>query len=737
MRTWIILLTVTVASHASAIDFENDIIPVLTKAGCNAGACHGAAVGRGGFRLSLYGGDPSADFRSIVRELQGRRVNLADPEESLLVLKPTETIEHGGGQRLEYDQPGVERILDWIQQGARWSSDAEGERPSRVRLQRLDVTPQRTIVSWSHPRLQLHAVASFSDGTQRDVTQWTVFTPEDVSAIDVDETEGVATVNRRGRHIIVARYLNEVVPIEVIVPLADLQPNQDSETVAAAPGGLIDLHLSELLNTLRIPLSPGVNDATFLRRISLDLTGRLPEREAVDEFAANADLDRREQLVDRLLESPEFNDFWTLQLAKLLRVKTQPQDSVGAETYHRWLHEQLAQHIGYDQIARSVLTALGDTHEIGPANFYRTVVGPREQAELASEVFMGNRLRCANCHNHPLDRWTQDDYHGLAAIFATVRSGKIVSLDRGGIVIHPKTGDSALPRIPGERFLDQPGDAADLSGDSFRDSNGRPSAEASDSREALADWLVDRDNPFFSRAIVNRLWKAMMGRGLVEPADDLRATNPATHPALLDQLAEDFVAHGYDLRHTLRSIALSQAYARSANGIEGNESDDRFYSRFLRRGLPAEVLSDAISDVLELPESYGDQPLGTRAVALVDPQTESRSLDILGRCDRVDTCETDSGTSAGGLPLRLHLFNGELLNRRISAPGSRLKRLTQAGMSPLQIVDEFYVAALQRHPHDAELEYWQEQWNDETDPNAALEDFVWSLLTCNEFITNH
>jgi hypothetical protein len=366
-------------------------------------------------------------------------------------------------------------------------------------------------------------------------------------------------------------------------------------------------------------------------------------------------------------------------------------------------------------MVREILLALGDTHEVGPANFYRTVPGPREQAEFASELFMGSRLRCANCHNHPLDRWTQDDYHGLAAIFAKVESGVVVKVSTRGEVTHPRTGEAAVPRIPGAQFLDSD----------------------SDGRQALARWLTHEDNPYFAKAIVNRLWKALMGRGLVEPSDDFRDTNPATHPVLLDQLAADFIANGYDLRHTLRRIALSAAYARSSVALAENQADDRFYSHALTRPLEPEVLADAISDVMGLPDTYGDQPAGTRAVALFDSNISSESLDILGRCSRQDSCET-AGAPAGGLPRKLHMFNGPLLNRRLTDPESRLAQLTADGNTPEEIVDEFYLRALGRQPSADERLFWNEQFAGSDDTHRdVLEDFVWSLMSCQEFVTNH
>ena len=422
--------------------------------------------------------------------------------------------------------------------------------------------------------------------------------------------------------------------------------------------------------------------------------------------------------MDTLLQSDEFNEYWTLQLAKLLRIGAQERNTQGAFVYHQWLSEQIREGVGYDQVARSVILATGDSHEVGPANFYRTVNGPREQAEFMSELFMGTRLRCANCHNHPLDKWTQDDYHGLAAIFAKIEGDQIVKVKPSGEVIHPATREKAVPRIPGDRFLP---------------------ADTADGRVELVDWLTGSDNPYFAKAIVNRLWRAMMGRGLVEPVDDFRSTNPATHPELLTTLADDFVAHGYDLRRTLRRIALSATYARSANTLPQNTTDDRFYSHALPKPLAPEVLADAISDVLGVPDTYGNEPEGTRAVSLSDPNTESDALDILGRCGRETSCET-STAAIGGLQRKLHLFNGDLLNARIGVPDSRLDRLMSIGRSPMEIVNEFYLAALSRHPTDTEQQFWKQHIDVKTSANsqrAILEDMVWSLLTCNEFVTNH
>jgi hypothetical protein len=687
------------------VDFDTEIIPVLTKAGCNRGACHGAAAGRGGLRLSLYGGDPEFDYRSLVLELEGRRVNLARPADSLVLRKPTELMAHGGGLRLQENGPGARLLRDWIRQGAL--------RRRQKELQHFSVSPPSQVMDRPEEPLSLRATARFRDGSTADVTRWTVFTAEDPAAVAIDPDTGTARPIRRGRHIVIARYLDRVVPVEIILPVSE----QPVDVSREPRRNFIDDHVLQLLGTLRIPVSPPADDAAFIRRVTLDLTGRLPDVEAVQKFLAGRDPRKREALIDRLLNSSAGNEYWTWKLARLFRIRSQPGDRQGALTYHRWLHAQLVNRVPYDAIARQMLLATGDTHEVGPANFHRTAAGPREQAELTSEIFLGSRLRCANCHNHPLDRWTQDDYHGLAAIFAPLQRGRVIQVGALGQVTHPRSGRPATPRIPGERFLSPDDDA----------------------RRTLAEWLTDAGNPFFAKAIVNRLWRALLGRGLVEPTDDMRDTNPATHPRLLEELAADFVKHGYDLRHTLRRIARSAAYQRSARTVDGNSRDQRYYSHALKRPLPAEVLADAVADVSGVPGTYGEQPAGTRAVALFDPQTVSDELDVLGRCPRIDSCESEQA-GAGGLKRTLHLLNGPLLNDRIAAAEGYLQRSIATGDPPLRIVEHLYWRALSRPPTKDERDFWNRQLTSAADPQHrqdVLEDFLWGLLCCREFVTNH
>lgn len=691
--------------------FETEILPVLTKAGCNAGSCHGAAAGRGGFHLSLWGSDPKADYAAIVEEFEGRRVNLAHPEHSLILRKPTGELDHEGGIPLPDDSPGAKRMLAWIAAG----SPRGSERP----LTKFTVTPQTQIVKPGHA-VALHSQAAFGDEPSQDVSALTVWKPADPASVTIDPKTMSATVHRPGLHVIIARFLNRVVPVQILAPYAAETVNSSTEPTV----NFIDELILERLNALQLPVSPQADSSTFIRRVTLDLTGRLPDPKATQEFlrqereSPEAIAEHRTKLINRLLDSDEFADYWTFRLAELLRVGGSSAGKEQAAVFHAWLKEQLQNRTPLDQMARELITASGDPLLYGPASFYLAAGDARGQAEYVSQAFLGVRLRCANCHNHPLDRWTQEDYHGFAAVFAKVERTPIVRLKDFGNVIHPKTGDPAIPRIPGTQDLTTDGDL----------------------RKPVADWLTDSQNPYFSRAIVNRLWQAMLGRGLVHPTDDLSETNPASHPELLDKLAKDFIENGYDLRHTLRQIALSRAYQRSSQPVGMNALDDRFYSRQSARALPAEVLADAWSDVTGVAEHYLLTAPGTRAIQLVSPRMESRSLDVLGRCLRNGECESAAASEAtANLATTLHILNGEILNSKLANANGRLQTLWAAKTSEAAILEEFSLRAFARKPSEKELAYWQQQFQLQSTAEARrelLEDVLWSLLTSKRFTTN-
>ena len=697
---WMVL---AILFGSDPVDFDTDIVPILTKSGCNSGACHGAAAGRGGFHLSLLGGDPVADHDAIVNALEGRRINLTKPEQSILLQKPTGMLDHGGDVALDSDDEGAARLIAWITAGA----PTGGKR----KLTGFQVLPKRMLVETTGATVPVKALAEFDHGPPEDVTRWTVFTVEDSSAIELDPKTFVAKVNRPGQHVVVARFLDRVVPIQLLLPLG----SQVVDLTREPKRNFVDEEIHRTLSVLRLPVSLPVNDAGFLRRVTLDLTGRLPTRMEVEAFLADNDSGKREKLVETLLYSDAYVDCWTHRLASLLRVHSLPNESEIAGVYHGWLREQVRIGAGLNDIALALLTAEGDSHEVGPTNFARMTMDARGQAELVSQVFMGVRMQCANCHNHPLDRWTQDDYHGLAAVFARLDRGRIVKLGRRGAVTNPRTGEPAIPRIPGTRYLD----------------------EAVDGRREMANWLIAKDNPYFAKAMVNRLWKAMFGHGLIEPTDDMRETNLATHPELLSRLADDFIASGFDLRHTLRMLAASATYGRSGVTCRENEADDHFYSHAYRRPLQPEVLADAIADVTGVYDQYGELPLGTRAITLVDPLTPSLSLDVLGRCARQVSCET--AESSVGLPTKMHQLNGALINRKITDPKGRLHAMLDGGQNSESVLNELYLTALGRIPTDIETQFWEQQIgkSEHAEVAACFEDILWSLLSCSEFAMNH
>lgn len=683
--------------RAQAPDYETEVMPLLTRAGCNSGACHGAAIGRGGLRLSLLGHDPAADYESLVFESKGRRVHLAKPGKSLLLRKPTGQVEHEGGVRFGTGSESYDLLERWIAAGAPIAP--------RRQLKSLVIEPKQRWLASLDDKFTFAVTATFSDGTSTDVTRWALLAPADPAALIVS-ARGEVKPLLRGQHAIMIRYLGAVDAVTVTVPLFARAPAVQEWPSA----GFIDDQINKTLQKLHISPAPRASDAALVRRLYLDLIGTLPEPDEVSAYLGDNRADKYARLVERLFQRPEFVDYWSYQWGDLLRIESGRLQPQGVAAFHQWVRKQVAGNTPLDRMAREMLLAVGDGHASGPVNFSRVPADAQAQAEYVSQTLLGVRLQCANCHNHPLDRWTQDDYHGLAAVFAKLGRGQTISVKAGGEVIHPRTSQAAKARLPGGPWLDG----------------------KADPRTALADWITARDNPFFARAAVNRLWKALMGRGLVEPVDDHRATNPATHPELLSQLASDFSANGFDMRRTIKQIVLSEAYRRSAVVTPGQYADDRFYSRYLTRPLPPVVLLDAVARVTGVPDVVGE-----RAIALGDARVASEALDLLGRCNRTD-CAT-GGNRAGSLPLVLHKINGGWLNDKIAHPRGRLRQLLAAGKDHAAIVAELYRLALGREPSAVEAEHWAKRIGalPASERGAALEDFAWALLNATEFTTNH
>ena len=687
--------------NATEIDFDTEIVPLLSKAGCNAASCHGSAAGQAGFRLSLFGGDPAFDYRTIARELSGRRINLARPSDSMIILKSTAQIDHGGGDILKPDGESAKTIQQWI---------AEGAHRLRLRkLNRLIVEPREYFTDSIPASVQLTVTAVFDDGDRQDVTRQTVYVSQNESALTVDEF-GLAKITSQGQHSAILRFAGKVAVVSIITPIGST-PVTHSEITSR---NWIDEEINEKLHQLRIAPTSSTTDPSFLRRVSLDLTGQLPSKSQYEEFITDTNPDKRAAKIDELLGSRQFIDYWTHRIALHMRIRKPGNDSVAINALYAWIRDSVADDTGWDKIARTVLLSEGDSHLNGAATVHRFFSTSREQAEYISEVLMGIRLRCANCHNHPLDDWTQDDYHGLAAIFAGVERNREVRFVPSRNIIHPRTGEHAIPRIPGDRFL----------------------SSTQDGRPEFASWLTQHDNPFFAKAIAGRVWQALMGNGLVSPVDDLRTTNPASHSRLFSRLASFFAKNNFQLRPLIRLICNSAAYQRSSFTPEDstNNSAQRFYACAIQKPLSAEVLADAISDVTGVADDFNG--VG-RAINVVDRATSSNRLQFLGQCLPGESCTTPNGSNRG-IASKLHLMNGELLNAKIINESGRLQQLLRNDVPISDLVSDFYVQALCRLPTDRELTDWVKRLSatGKVQKREQCEDFLWALLNCHEFTNN-
>lgn len=689
-------------ANTAEIDFDTEVVPLLSKAGCNAASCHGGAAGQAGFRLSLFGGDPELDHRTIVRELFGRRVNHTRPNKSLIISKPTEQLDHGGGQVLDPEGEIAQTLTNWIAAGC--------HRLQLRKLDRLQVDPPEFGADAVPATVQFRVTAVFDDGLKRDVTKQAVYVSQNEPALVVDEL-GMATVTSPGQHSASVRFAGQVAMVSFTTPIGSIAVAFPE----SATNNWVDDELNETLKRLRLATAPTTDDASFLRRLSLDLAGRLPTTDQVESFLHDDEASKRSRLIDELIDSSQFVDYWTHRLAMQLRLRTPGKDTLAADAFYHWLRDCVANDTGWDEIANALILSEGDSHQNGAATVHRLFTTARQEAEYMSEVLMGVRLRCANCHNHPLDHWTQDDYHGLAAIFAGFERNQVVRFNGRGTVMHPRTGISAVPRIPGERFV----------------------TKNSDARREFSHWLTRDANPYFAKAMVGHVWQTLMGRGLVTPVDDLRETNPASHPKLVNRLSTFFTENDFKLRPLIRLICQSAAYQRSASPPEIGpiDSPDQFYSRAIIKPLSAEVLADAIGDVTGVADDYGGV---RRAINVVDRASSSDRLQFLGQCLPSENCSASSG-SGRGIASKLHLMNGELLNAKIINSDGRLQQMLGNHVATDDLVGEFFVRALCRPPSERELTDWVDRIDASEDQqkHERCEDFLWALLNCHEFTNSH
>ncbi len=704
--------------------FRNHVEPVLTKLGCNSGACHGAAAGKNGLRLSLRAYAPEIDHDVLTRQAMGRRIIKSAPAESLVLLKATGALDHGGGVRFESDSLEYRMIAEWIAAGAKGPMDSDAQ------VVELKVYPGSVRLEPGASQ-QLLVQAVDSRGRIEDVTRWARFASTDDTVAKVDDS-GRIRVEGSGEATIAILYASQVGRTTVTVPHpTPIAPVVFRDEPRNNP---IDEHNLAKLAALRIPPSLDAGDAAFLRRATLDATGTLPTAEQVEQFLSDPDPQKRVKLVDRLLESSEYIDYWSYKWSDLLLVSSNRLPAPAMWSFYRFVRKSVAENIGWDAFARAVVTAKGETLENGAANYFVLHRDPIDLTESASMAFLGLSLTCARCHNHPMEKWTQDQYYGMASLFSRVQlkdagaMGNVVVMPAAeGEIRHPRTGAVLAP---------QPLDAAAMAPGS-----------RSDRREAFADWLAQPENPYFARAAVNRVWRNFFGRGLIDPEDDLRATNPASDEPLMEWLVADFRAHHHDVKHVIRTIMTSAVYARSSTAVAGSPADVKYLSHYPVKRLPAEVLLDAIARVSEVPTSFAGYPAGWRSLQLPDSKVESTFLSSFGRPERLNTCSCER-SSEPSMSQALHLANGATINEKLRDPKGAVSKALKASATDADIIDRLFLAALTRRPSDAErarllaiLKGDEASKADEKKAaearQQAIEDLYWAILTGNEFLFNH
>ncbi|MEC7566555.1 MAG: DUF1549 and DUF1553 domain-containing protein [Planctomycetota bacterium] len=703
--------------------FQNHVEPVLSKRGCNGGACHGARAGQGGFRLTLFGYDLEADYAYLTRQANGRRVVPSDPGRSLILTKPTGLVAHKGGVRLDVNGRNYQILSQWIAQGATGPVENESH------IERLEVLPAGTLQEVGGVQ-QLVVIAHFSDGSREDVTNLAKYTSVHKQVSSVDDS-GEVQFLASGESAVNVWYLNLNSLAFATVPFP--VENQGKLTDTQQPNNLIDQLVLKKLRQLRIPSAPLCNDETFIRRAYLDTMGILPSVEQVRAFISDPapSAQKRIGLIDNMLASSEFTDYWTYRWSDLLLVNGEVLRPAAVKTYYQWIRDQVSKNQPWDDMVRELVVASGSTLENGAANFYAIHQSPEDMSETVAQAFMGLSINCAKCHNHPLEKWTNDEYYAMANMFSRVRAkgwggdprngsgDRTIFVDLHGELIQPSTGTYQPP---------QPLDGKAV-----------PVASREDRRVALAQWLTSPDNPYFTRAIANRIWANFMGVGIVENIDDLRVTNPPSNEELLNYLSRYLVEHEYDLKDLMREILVSATYQRSSATSQWNEADDRFYSHYYPRRLKAEVLLDAVSVVTGVPTTFKDYPTGTRALQLHDSSVESYFLSTFGRPERVITCECERSDEPSMTQV-LHLVNGETITNKLESEQGKLAALVAGNLGYEEMIRTAYVSALSREPLPEEVNRLTQILNESSakeDRRLAVEDLYWSLMTSREFLFNH
>ena len=709
------------------VSFVNDVVPVMTKSGCNMGVCHAkAGGGQNGFQLSLLGFEPAEDFEHLVLEGRGRRLSLVSPDQSLLLMKASGQIKHGGGVRLAKSSKGYEQIRDWIAQGASIDS------PSSPKLVRLEIEPNKATLKLQQNQ-QLKALARFSDGSVRDVTSQALFESNDKAMAEVNENGLVKVLDIPGKVAVMVRYQTSVAVFNAAVPLGasvdKLPPTKN----------FVDKAVFANLKELGIPPSPVIDDATFLRRVTLDIGGRLPTEAEASAFLASKSPDKRDQWIDELLQGTDYADFFAAKWTAVLKNRRDDaSDLLSNFAFHAWVRDSLLANKPYDHFVRELLAATGTVIGNPPVAWYKRVKEPKNQIEDVAQLFLGVRMQCAQCHHHPFERWSQDDYYSLSAFFSQV--GRKPSGTRGEDLIFHKRGMATATNIKSGIAL-KPAALGDPA----------PSISADeDPRLKLADWMGSPKNPFFAKALVNRYWKHFFQRGLIEPEDDIRDSNPPSNPELLGALEKHFIETGFDLKELVRTITRSSAYQLSAAPNKYNGGDRQNYSRYYPRRLAAEVMLDSIDQLAGTQTDFANLPAGTRAVSLPDNSYNNSSpfLKVFGRPEGESVCECERVQSSS-LGQSLHLINASDIRGKLTSPTGRAEKLAKAAGPPEPKIKELYLSAFSREPRPDEMKA-AHNYLAEPRLNAAgqpvdaqkairdnFQDLIWALMNTKEFLFNH
>lgn len=729
-------VTVTNIEQPHQWSFRNHVEAVLAKSGCNSGACHGALAGKGGFRLSLRGYDPATDFNNIVKQQRGRRIELADPGQSLLLAKTSGALPHKGGLRFDTDSLDYRVIAEWIGAGAPPPSDSDAQ------VERLEILPEGVVLGSAQSQ-DLLVRAHFNNGRVEDVTRWVKFTSADETVAKVDN-DGRVSVIGPGEGAITAWYASKIVITRVTSPFAN---KVDDAVFEQEPRrNFIDELVLAKLKALRLKPSPAANDGEFLRRAFIDTIGTLPTLEETRAFLADTSADKRDRLIESLLARPEFVDYWAYRWSDMLLINGQKLRPKAVHAYYDWVYKQVAANVSWDEFARQIVVASGSAFDNGATNFYALHQDPEEMAENVSQAFLGLAIGCAKCHNHPLEKWTNSQYYAFANHFSRVRAKGWGGDFRGGdgnrtLYVAP-TGDLIQP-LTGKPQPPTPLDGTPIDVDA-----------PEDRRIPLANWLTSPNNTYFSRSITNRVWAAFFGVGLVESVDDMRISNPASNDELLNAAAKHLVENKYDLKALMRTILQSHTYQRSSLPLPENRDDKRFYSRYYTKRMMAEVLLDAISNVTDVPTAFdqiafpgGDKEKtdaykkGTRAIQLHDSAVDSYFLKTFGRNNRQITCECERSEEPSMVQV-LHITNGETVNQKLKATDNRLSRWLADNKPSAEVIDDAFLTCFARQPTPSEKQKLVAALDEAANADAeqkrqVLEDVFWSLISTREFLFNH